>query len=312
MKFGVYLYPPAGGGDPREIVQLALEAERLQFDSAWLGDHIAWPAHFEPGTHDRNVGGVAPPAAVVDLPVIEPLTMLSYVAATVHRIKLGLGVLVAPYRNPVLAAKMLSMLDLLSEGRLIVGVGSGWLEEEFPMLGAPAFSERGRVTDEYLRVFIELWTSPEPQFDGDYATVINIRFNPKPVQQPHPPLWIGGNGIPAIKRAVAYGQGWMPLHQTPLEMKAKVQRLREIAHQEGRDPGEVGVAVGCGLHFSEATGARPERDTLTGTAADIVEQLRRYQDAGVDEVRLLNHGYVTVPDLVGSWDRFLTEVTPHF
>jgi probable F420-dependent oxidoreductase len=308
VKYGVYLYPPAGSAVAAEVVRLAEAAESLGFDSAWLGDHVAWPARFDPSSHDLNVGGATPPKEVVNLPVFEPITTLTFVAATVPRIKLGLGVLVAPYRNPVLAAKMLAMLDILSGGRLIVGVGAGWLREEFAMLDAPSYADRGQVTDEYLQAFIELWTQPEPHFHGKHAHVSDVRLNPKPVQVPHPPIWVGGNGLPAMRRAAAFGQGWMPLHQSPAQMKTKVQQFHQVLVEQGREVGHFRVAVGCGLRFDATGGAAAERDTLTGTTAEIIQQLRLYADAGVDEVRLLNHGYSSVEDLVACWARFMKDV----
>lgn len=306
MRYGVYLYPPAGGGDPNDVVRLAQAAERLRFDSVWLGDHVAWPARFDPGTH-RDVGGKTPGPAVVNLDVLEPLTMLSYLAATVTRVRLGIGVLIAPYRHPILAAKMLAMLDVLSGGRLIVGVGTGWLREEFPMLGAPPFEHRGSVTDEYLRSFVELWTEAQPHFEGTYGRVAGVVFNPKPVQKPHPPIWIGGNGAQALKRAATYGDGWMPLHQTPSEMQDKVSRLRELVQSTGRRSAHIGVSIGCRFRFAASSAGD---DTLTGTITQVVDQLRRYEEAGVEEVHLLNDGYATVQDLVTGWERFATEAIP--
>ena len=305
MKYGVYLYPPAGSGDPADVVRLAREAERLRFDSVWIGDHVAWPARFDPAPHHHNVGGPTPGPAAVNMNVFEPLTTLAYVAASVDRIRLGLGVLIAPYRHPILAAKMLAMLDVLSGGRLIVGVGTGWLREEFEMLGAAPFAHRGGVTDEYVRSFIELWTAPEPRFEGTYASVSGVLMNPKPVQKPHPPVWIGGNGAPALKRAAAYGNGWMPLHQTPDEMATKVPVLHGAVESSGRHPKDVGVALGCRFRFSDGPDGD---DSLTGTAGQIVDQMRRYEEVGVQEVHLLNDGYRTVEDLVGAWDRFNAEV----
>jgi len=304
VKYGVYLYPPAGGGDPKDVVRLAQGAERLQFDSVWLGDHIAWPARFDSSSH-RDVGGKTPGPAVVKLDVLEPLTMLSFLAASVERVKLGIGVLIAPYRNAILAAKMLAMLDVLSGGRLIEGMGTGWLREEFAMLDAPPFEHRGTVTDEYLRSFVDLWTKAEPTFEGTYSSVSGVVFNPKPIQKPHPPLWIGGNGPAALRRAAAYGDGWMPLHQTPAEMADKVRILRERVQSTERPSRGMGISVGCRFRFSD----RSDGDaTLTGTITQVVDQLRRYQEAGVEEVHLLNDGYSTVPELVDGWERFVSEV----
>jgi probable F420-dependent oxidoreductase len=304
VKYGVYLYPPAGGGDPKDVLLLAQGAERLQFDSVWLGDHIAWPVRFDPSTH-RYVGGKTPGPAVVNLDVLEPLTMLSFLAASVERVRLGVGVLIAPYRNPILSAKMLAMLDLLSGGRLIVGVGTGWLREEFAMLDAPPYEHRGSVTDEYLRSFVDLWTKAEPDFEGTYASVSGIAFNPKPIQKPHPPIWIGGNSTAAMRRAATYGDGWMPLHQTPAEMSDKVRKLRDIAQTTDRRSAVIGVAIGCRFRFS---GSSDGEDSLTGTITHVIDQLRRYQEAGVEEVHLLNDGYPTVQDLMDGWERFVTDV----
>jgi probable F420-dependent oxidoreductase len=305
LKYGAYLYPPAGSGDPDDVVRLAEAAERLGFDSVWLGDHVAWPSRFDPSPHHREVGGRTPGPAVVNMNVFEPLTTLAFIAASVHRVRLGLGVLIAPYRHPVLAAKMLAMLDVLSGGRLIVGVGTGWLREEFEMLGSAPYKHRGGVTDEYLQSFVELWTQPEPQFEGSYVSLSGVLLNPKPVQKPHPPIWIGGNGSVALKRAAAYGNGWMPLHQTPAEMLAKVPELHVAVRAAGRQPEDVGVAIGCRFRFGDG---QDGEDSLTGTATQIADQLRLYQRAGVHEVHLLNDGYKTVADLVGAWERFNAEV----
>jgi probable F420-dependent oxidoreductase len=251
------------------------------------------------------VGGKTPPQAVVNANVFEPLTTLAYLAAKVERVKLGVGVLVAPYRNPILCAKMLAMLDILSDGRLIVGVGAGWLREEFEVLSAPPYEDRGSVTDDYIRTFVELWTQPKPHFLGKYGRASGVLLNPKPIQKPHPPIWIGGNGIAAMRRAASCGTGWMPLHQTPEEMALKVGQLREIAEAGGRNPTEIAVALGCRFRFS--TGA-PDPDALGGTTSQVIDQLRRYQAAGVDEVHLLNDGYPTVAELLKGLDRFATEV----
>ena len=309
MKFGVYLYPPGGSGNSDDLVRLALGAERMQFDSVWLGDHVVWPAEFDPTPHRSNVGGRTPVQAVVKSNVFEPLTTLAFLAAKVERINLGVGVLVAPYRNPILCAKMLAMLDVLSGGRLIVGVGAGWLREEFTLLGAPAYEQRGDVTDEYLQSFIELWTAQEPRFEGRFGRFDGVELNPKPVQKPHPPIWIGGNGTPAMRRAARFGSGWMPLHQSPAAMAAKTRQLREFAEAGKRDSKELGVALGCRFRFADGAGHFiPDPDSLTGTKEQVIDQLRRYREAGVDQVYLLNDGYSTVEDLLSAWDRFASEV----
>ena len=146
---------------------------------------------------------------------MEQLTTIAYLAGVTTSIKLLSSVMVLPHRSPVLTAKMLATIDVLSQGRLIVGCGVGWMEEEFEAIGAPPYAERGAVGNEYLRVFKELWTSDDPSFDGDYANFSNIAFAPKPVQQPHPPLWIGGESPPALRRAGQLGDAWYPICSNP-------------------------------------------------------------------------------------------------
>jgi probable F420-dependent oxidoreductase len=310
VKYGVYLSrPPGGGDDASDILRLAQAAEQLGFDSVWMGDHIVWPVEFDPVPHERDVGGDTKGPVQAPVNIYEPLTTLAFLAGALKRIRLGIGVLIAPYRNPILCAKMLTMLDVLSGGRLIVGVGAGWMREEFAVLDAPPYYNRGSVTDEYVRLFIELWTKQDPQFEGKYSHVSGVRFSPKPIQKPHPPIWVGGNGAVAMRRVASYGSGWMPLNQTPAEMALKVRQLREIVEAQGRDSKEIGVSIGCKLRFSDSAGAHgADRDSLTGTTSEIIDHLRRYQEAGVDEMHLIAEGYAGVQELLDAWQRLVEEV----
>jgi probable F420-dependent oxidoreductase len=312
LKYGAYLSrPPGDSGKPEDLVTLARAAERLGFDSIWMGDHIVWPRRYDAAPHARDVGGDEEGPVQAPAHLFEPLTTLSFLAATVERMRLGVGVLVTPYRNPILCAKMLATLDVLSRGRLVVGVGTGWMREEFELVSAPPYEDRGAVTDEFVRLFIELWTKEVPEFQGRYARASQIVFSPKPIQQPHPPIWIGGNGAIAMKRVAAYGNGWMPLNQTPAQMATKTRQLRSIVEAGGRNPDEIGVAIGCRMRFSERSGRHGgDHDSLLGTSGEMIDQLRRYQEAGVDEVRLISTGagYADVPELVSAWGKFADEV----
>jgi probable F420-dependent oxidoreductase len=298
MRLGAYLYPPGGGADPEHLVAMAAAAEELEFDSVWLGDHVAWPLEFDPGTHDQ-VGGGAPPAAVVHSNVLEPFTALAFVSARVQRIRIGFGVLVLPYRSALLNGKMLAMLDVLSGGRLIAGVGTGWLKEEFPVLGAPPYEERGRVADTQLRLLEELWS-------GDTST-LGVVINPKPVQRPRPPVWVGGNGEAALRRAARFGDAWMPLHQSPEQIRSRVERLRTLVSREGRDPLSVGVVAGCRFRITEESVAEP--GTMIGTTAQLAARLLEYGAAGVGQINLIGEGYPDLPSLVGDWE-ILSRVSP--
>jgi len=219
MKFGFHLPHFGPQADRDEIVAVAQKAEALGFDSIWVLDHLIMP--------EAHVG-------VFTANVYEPFTVLSFVAGCTEKIRLGTSVIIVPYRNPIEVAKIISTLDALSNGRVIFGAGVGWMEEEFDMLGVP-FRERGARTDEYLQLMKELWTSESPNFQGRFYQVSNAKFEPKPVQKPHPPIWIGGASQPAIRRAVALGDGWHPVGLSPEQLQAGLDELRRAAEEAGRD-----------------------------------------------------------------------------
>ena len=229
MSFGcnVPVFGPLA--TPEIMMELARRADELGFDHLWISDHIVLPNQIAP-RYPYDVTGVPPFMANADSPWCEPLTALSFLASCTQRIKLGTTVLVVPYREPVLTAKMVATLDYMSGGRVILGVGVGWMEEEFKVLGLDTFHERGKVTDEYLRVFKELWTQEDPSFQGTYSQFSGIKFYPKPAQKPHPPIWVGGNTAPALRRAAWLGDGWLPTGAgMDLENMARhIQRLREL------------------------------------------------------------------------------------
>ena len=216
----------------------------------------------------------------------------------------------------MLAAKMLSTIDVMSGGRLIVGVGAGWLEEEFEALGAPAFAERGKVTDEYLQAFRELWTRPEPRFEGRFVKFADIAFAPKPVQKPHPPLWIGGESGPAMRRAAKLGDGWYPIGtnpQHPLDslprMRAGIERMRRMVAEAGRDPRQI--AIGYRIQrFGANVPAKAddgERRLFSGGPAEIAGDLRAFRDLGVTAVDMSFVGD-TVDRTLADMKRFREEV----
>ena len=184
----------------------------------------------------------------------EQLTLLSYLAGVTTRIRLVPSVMIVPHRPALLTAKILATLDVLSQGRLTLGVGVGWMEEEFQALGAPPFAERGAVTNEYLQAFKELWTSETPTFRGKYCQFSDLKFLPKPVQEPHPPIWVGGQSRLAIRRAAELGNGWHPvggIPASPLEPEDLAQDLafmRRCAERVERDPSELDVAMKTPLY----------------------------------------------------------------
>src|SRR5262245_10330234 len=216
MEFGICIPHYGKTVDVQGIIANVRHAEALGFDSVWVTDHIIVPRTMDLIYRDN---------------MLEPVTLLSHVAALVPRVKLGTSVLILPYRNPVLLAKMLATIDRLSGGRLIVGVGGGWMTEEFAALGA-SFPERGTFSDECLRVMRALWTQETVSFAGTYTTLQDMQVSPMPVQR-HVPVWIGGISARARRRAAEFGDGW---HATALpadELAKAYQHLKELWSKKG-------------------------------------------------------------------------------
>ena len=215
----------------------------------------------------------------------EQVTTLAYLAGVTERIRLVTSVMIIPYRNPILTAKMLSTLDMLSKGRLILGAGVGWMEEEFELLNTEPFAERGAVTNEYLRAFIELWTNDNPKFEGKYVNFSDITFLPKPVQKPYPPIWIGGQSKPAIRRAAQIGDCWHPVGAIPAaplepeELAENLVLLHQYAEKAGRDPATIQVSVKAPLY--DAGDSSGPRRRFSGSPDEVRQDVQTYADVGV-------------------------------
>jgi probable F420-dependent oxidoreductase len=267
---------------PANLRTLAQRAESLGFDSAWVSDHIILPRSVD-SFYPYAANGVA--TFRPDEDYYEPLAALNFLAGCTQKIRLGTHVLILPYRNPVLTAKMISTLDVLSEGRFILGAGVGWMEEEFKALGLDTFAQRGAVTDEYIQLFKELWTKDNPEFQGEHYQLSESGFQPKPVQKPHPPIWIGGHTNPAIRRAAKYGDGWMPIGLRPPailepeELAEKIARLRRLTMEAGRPEDAVSLCFSTGVTFDDSPCAT--RRMMSGRAEQIAADLRQYQDLGI-------------------------------
>jgi probable F420-dependent oxidoreductase len=295
---------------PEAVRTLAQRAEALGFDAVWFPDHILTPRHVA-SVYPYAADGVY--RADPDHPFYEPLAVLNFVAGCTQRVRLGTHVLIIPYRHPVFTAKHLATLDVLSGGRLILGAGVGWMAEEFHALGLPTYAERGAVTNEYLRLFQELWTKDTPEFQGKYVQVSGVGFRPKPVQQPHPPIWIGGHSAAALRRAAILGDGWMPIGLRPhallepADMEEKITRLRALTRQAGRPEDAVTISFTAPVVFSQA--AAPTRALLSGHPADIAADLRQYQALGVRNFNInLPGGSVSQQQEV--MEQFIREVVP--
>ncbi|MCH8185750.1 MAG: LLM class F420-dependent oxidoreductase [Chloroflexi bacterium] len=284
MKFGVSLTFSVALGAPLleqgpYAERLARTAEESGLDSIWFADRTVYPADLVARYPDRWGPGRSDPRGQ---DVLEPVTALSFVAGMTKTLKLGFSILVLPLRHPVLNAKMITTLDVLSGGRVIFGAGVGWMPEEFEGMEAD-FKTRGSVTDEHIEMFKALCTEEVLEYTGRHFQISGKTFFPRPVQSPHPPVWIGGNSSAALRRAVRLGDGWFPIGLTPEELAAARHRLRRLCEEEGRDPDAVLLALSLPLHLGRPQrGADGGRRPLTGELSDIVDDVARYRDAGLE------------------------------
>jgi probable F420-dependent oxidoreductase len=247
---------------PEQLAPVAQRAEGLGFESVWVAEHLVFPTEIR-SRYPYAAEGVAPinPAT----PLLDPLLALMQVAARTERIRLGTNVYILPLRHPISVARMVTTLDVLSRGRVSFGVGLGWLEEEFTAVGVDFATRAGR-TREAIRALRALWTEETPSFAGRYVAFPPVRFEPKPVQRPHPPILVGGESEAALRRAAALGDGWYGVGHTPESAAARVGRLRALLAEYGR------AALPFDLTVSHGGGDL--------TADDV----RRYQDAGITRV----------------------------
>lgn len=246
MQFGLHL-PHLGRSASRDVLRgFAQAAEASGFDSLWVSDHVIVPKRLA-SRYPYNESGAFPFRP--DAPFLDPIATLLFVAGCTERARLGTAVLIVPYRNPVVQAKELATLDFVSAGRLILGIGTGWMEEEFTALSVP-FAHRGGRTDEYLALIKRLWTSEDTSFSGRYYRLEDVGFAPKPLQQPHPPIWGGGHSAAAFRRGGRYCDGWLGANVSPHEVAAQFARVQHYAREAGRDPSALTLAARIPLRYA--------------------------------------------------------------
>jgi probable F420-dependent oxidoreductase len=261
MKIGIPLFALRH----TQMADVAQRAEQLGFESVWIPEHLVFPARLET-PYPYSADGNAP--FTPDTPILDPLLLLTHLAAATSRIRLGTNIFVLPLRHPITTARLAMTLDVLSGGRLLLGVGAGWLEEEFRAVGVE-FETRGSRLRECVLALRALWTQDEPEFHGRFFDFGPVKFEPKPVQKPHPPILFGGESPSALRRAAALGDGWYGVAHDPQSAKEHVAKLRALRAEAGRagDPFEITVGHRGGP-----------------LDADV---LQRYADAGVDRVSVL-------------------------
>jgi probable F420-dependent oxidoreductase len=284
MDFGVFL-PVSGGASTRAGLRHAAEtAERLGFTTVWAADRIIIPWQIESDyAYSWSDKFIVPP----DKPFLESMTALAFLAGATETIKLGVSVLVTTYRDPIHFAKVAATIDWLSEGRFILGVGIGWMAEEFAALGrADIYPSRGKVADEQLRVARNLFSEEHCSFDGDYYSYDDIAFYPKSYESPIP-IWCGGESRGAQRRAGIHGDAWFPYFPrvTPEELAARYDNVRRCAHEAGRNPDEISLNCCLSAEVTDAP-VTQEPDRLRGTPEQVGERLEHFEAIGVEHVAL--------------------------
>src|SRR5215813_5820616 len=287
MEFGVSLPSRGPLARPDIVLKIAAKAEALRYASVFVSDHIV------------------------------PLALLAHLAQATTKLRLGTSVLVVPYRNPVTTAKTLATIDVLSRGRVILGAGVGWLREEFEAVAAPPFEERGRVTDEYLSLMRAMWTKDPVTFEGRFYTVRDVHALPKPVQRGGIPIWIGGHTDAALKRTAILGDAWHPIGLRPPAMllpdeyAAKVKQLQSYAQQARRDHRTIMLTFRAPMEVRSAREKAPggDRPLFQGTAAEVIDDVRRYQALGVTHL-VFDPVRPDVKAALTSLERFAHDVRP--
>lgn len=248
---GIFLHNHTIPRDPGIAVEIAARAEELGYDSLWAPEHVVLPSPRVP-----------PSPMEPEDPIGDPIVLLAHLAARTERVLLGTGVLVLPQRNPLVLAKQLATLDVLSRGRLVVGVGAGYLEPELTAIGVP-MAERGARTDAYLAAMRSLWEDPKPAADGEFVSFSGIDAHPRPVQRPLPVV-IGGESPAAWRRTARFAQGWYGFRLSPAEVTDQVTGLRRAATAAGRTDR---------LEVTVTPNVRLDDDTVRAYAAAGVDRL---------------------------------------
>jgi probable F420-dependent oxidoreductase len=330
LKFGVRLPNSGPLATSENIVRVAEEAERLGFHSIWVHDHVLWGSE-QHRTH-LSAGSAEALSESQKPNFYESVTTLSYLAGRTNRVKLGIAVLVLPLRNPVVVAKQLANLDIMSQGRLIVGVAPGApniTKPEFDAVGIP-YEERGKVTDEYIQAVRNIWQQNLATFSGRYVSFKEAQMFPKPTQK-IPPILIGGGerGISprALRRVLELGDGWIPAYLTADEIRDGVSKIKQssgvgsgqkkylIVHEMftaiGDSSGKVASSSSKSLGSNFTSVEEGLRRSLVGNPDEIIQKLKNYKEAGVD-ITELKFIYSDIPSLMEMMESFSKEVLPRF
>jgi probable F420-dependent oxidoreductase len=273
MKIGLSSIGFGALAAPALIRTIATNAERLNFSTVWAPEHVVLLDRYT-SRYPYSTDGSGQFLAPTEIPIGDPFPTLTYAAACTSRIRLATGICLVPEHNPLVLAKTVATVDYLSGGRFILGVGIGWLAEEFQALGIP-FERRAQRTHEYIEAMRRLWGDDHSSYRGEFVNFENARSYPKPIKRGKLPVWFGGESGPALRRVAEYGDGWCGLNVSPAEATSKIKRIEQLVSEYGRKRSDLEIAVS------------PYTRPIT------VDDLKRYRDAGADEVELI---FLDVPD----------------
>ena len=296
MKIGFGIPNNQGVEDPNDLVTLAVTAEQMGFSSVWVREHLFHAAYVAERLGDK--------------PYHDALTILTAIACATENVRLGTSVLVLPWHDPARLGKMIATLDHLSGGRVSLGVGIATTRDEYENLGVD-FTTRGKRMDEILNALQALWTQKTPEFSGKFYRYSELKFSPKPLQKPYPPLLIGGSSAAARRRVARIGDGWHTLRQSPRQVAEGRDEIIELTKAENRDPSALQYSLTVPLRF---TGKAPsaaiwDRTALTGTDDDIAETIWAYQSAGLDEI-VISLSTADLDCNAEAMSRFMRQVWP--
>lgn len=335
-EFGIRV-PNSGPLSSKEnIVRASQQAEEMGFDTIWLHDHVVWSSEMH--RHHISSGATEAVADTQEANFFEAMTTMAYLAGKTKSITIGVACLVMPCRNPIYAAKQAATLDVLCDGRLVVGVGLGSKatreSSEFDVFDVP-IKGRGNRTDDYIKAMKAIWEQPMASYEGKYVRFKNAEIYPKPVQKPHPPVWVGGWMDQAAVRAGRYGEGWIPGWLSPKEMARGCEILRKTAEENGRDPSKITIAVEklaaiartrddamkLALPTIRESSHTYERDVdniqfaldrhIIGSVDDVQRRIDEFIEAGVQhfELKLIYPDMETMLEEMALWSK---EITPHY
>jgi probable F420-dependent oxidoreductase len=312
VEFGIHIGTRGCMADRTNMMAVAGAAEAKGYGIIGVPDHLIIPETPDP-TYPYMASGLHPAAEHGEC--FDAIATLAFLAGCTTRIRLLASIVVVPYRPAILAAKLFQTADVLSGGRIIAGVGAGWMKAEFDILGSPPFAERGAVTDEYVTAWKLLWTQERPSMNGKYVKFDNVLFEPKPVSKPHPPIWVGGESPPSIRRAARLGDAWYPSLRsqkfpldTPALLKAGIGRLHREAEKIGRDPASIDIAVTVGSPtWQEQKEADGRRRMFTGSTDAMMEDAAGFASVGVKHL-VVSWQHPTIEQILEPLHRFGEEV----